>query len=147
MKRLWWLMMVIGMFACDTAEQSDIPYSNVYFKVDLRFEDKVLNAQLASKVFTTPRYAGEAMGYSGILVVHGLNDIFYAYEQSCPYEAKRDIRIEVDSSGLYAICPQYLTKFQIANGGYPGEGPARHYLRTCNVHPNGSELIIEGYSN
>ena len=47
MKRLWWLMMVIGMFACDTAEQSDIPYSNVYFKVDLRFEDKVLDGPLA----------------------------------------------------------------------------------------------------
>ena len=88
MKRLWWLMMVIGLFACDTAEQSDIPYSNVYFKVDLRFEDKVLNAQLASKVFTTPRYAGEALGYCGILVVHGLNDIFYAFEIS--YKEHKD---------------------------------------------------------
>ena len=136
----------------DSLRAKDNTIANLYAKMkalEAKAElDKAgLNAQLASKVFTTPRYAGEAMGYSGILVVHGLNDIFYAYEQSCPYEAKRDIRIEVDSSGLYAICPQCLSKFEIANGGYPVEGPARHYLRTCNVHPNGSELIIEGYSN
>ncbi|MGM9758847.1 MAG: hypothetical protein ACI30I_01860 [Parabacteroides sp.] len=147
MKRVLWILMAAWLFSCDTAEQSDIPYSNVYFKIDLRFQDKELNALLANKTFMTPRYAGEAMGYSGILVVHGLNDVFYAYELCCPYEARREIRIEVDSTGLYGICPQCQSKYDIVNGGYPVEGPARNYLRTCNVHANGSELVVEGYSN
>lgn len=147
MKRILFCLLALIVLSCTKVEQSDIPYANVYFKVDLRFTDKELKTLLAHKVFTTARNYGEAMGYSGILVVHGIGDIYYAYEQCCPYEAQRDIRIEVDETGMYGICPECGTKYEIGQGGYPVEGPSKYYLRTCNVYQSGDELIIQGYSN
>lgn len=147
MKRLLFCLLALILLSCNKVEQSTIPYGNVYFKVDLRFTDKELKGILSHKIFAAPRNYGEVMGYSGILVVHGLDDIYYAYEQSCPHEAQREIKIEVDDTGLYGICPQCSTKYEIGNGGYPVEGPSKYYLRTCNVYQSGDELIVEGYSN
>ena len=140
-------LLALTVLSCEKVEQSSIPYAHVYFKVDLRFQDKELKSVLAHKIFTTPRYYGEMMGFSGILVTHGLNDVYYAYEQCCPHEAQRDIKVKVDSTGMYSICPQCHTKYEIASGGYPVEGPSKYYLRTCNVYQQGEELTIEGYSN
>lgn len=146
-KGLLGCLLALTALSCDKVEQSNLPYGHVYFKMDLRFQDKELKSVLAHKIFTTPRHYGEVMGYSGILVIHGLNDTFYAYEQSCPHEAQRNIKVEVDSTGMYAICPQCHSKYEIASGGYPVEGPSKYYLRTCNIFKNGDELTIEGYSN
>lgn len=147
MKRVLLFLLTLMVLSCNKIEQSAIPYANVYFKVDLRFTDKELKGMLAHKIYTSPRSYGEVMGYSGILVIHGLEDVYYAYELCCPHEAQRDIRIEVDSTGLYGICPQCSSKYEIASGGYPVEGPSKYYLRRCNIYPHGDELIIEGYSN
>lgn len=66
-----------------------------------------------------------ATGFGGILLVIDFVDQPVAYDLSCPYEAKRDIRIVVDEESNMAECPKCHSKYFIyENYGQPESGPA-----------------------
>ncbi len=132
------------VFSCNKVEMSDIPYARVFFEVDLQFKDKELSAPgtLICKTFTQARNAGEATGYSGILVVSGF-DGHYAYDLCCPFEAKRAIKVEPTDVGT-AVCPECGTVYDISRGsGHPTSGPSHFALVRFNVSPVGQRLIIQ----
>lgn len=140
------LATLLACAACSKVEESDIPVSPVYFTVDLRFEDKGLVPLYAHKSFTQPRKAGEAVGYSGLLLFHGTDNgvdgAYYAYDLCCPYEVNRSICIEADDAGQ-AKCPQCGSLFYLDFGaGNPSSGPARYPLRRYQVITRGQELLI-----
>jgi hypothetical protein len=113
-----WVCMGIS---CEKEQHSDIPYAPV--KLTLYPEDMIqLAGSLSCLSFTQPKYAGDQLGYGGILVVHGWNyGTYYAYDLACPVEAQRNIRIRPDSSGT-ATCDHCHSIFNIADGGYPQSG-------------------------
>jgi len=78
-----------------------------------------------------------ATGYGGILLVIDFIDQAVAYDLSCPYEAKPDIRIEVNETTNMAECPKcHSTYFIYENYGQPESGPAadrRYGLRRYTV--------------
>ena len=65
-------------------------------------------------------------GYGGVLLVGELySGMPIAYDLSCPYEARPDIRINVDNDAHDAICPVCGSTYDIFGGqGRPTSGPA-----------------------
>lgn len=75
----------------------------------------------ASFPFTVTTYTG----YGGILLVCDYFNNPLAYDLSCPFEAKPDIRIKVDTEHLDAVCPVCGSTYDIFEGyGRPTSGPA-----------------------
>ena len=141
------------LLSCSDTTERRIPYRAVYLELDLTYQDKALNAIQAYKIYTQRDVdqAGEQTGFGGVLVFHGLSstgstDTFYAFDAACPYEASSSVRVEVDESAVYAVCPQCGSRFEILNGiGNPVEGPAaeaKYRLQTYTVSGNGDKIYI-----
>lgn len=83
-------------------------------------------------------------GFGGVLLVGDLYGNPMAYDLSCPFEAKPDIRVVVDNEILDAECPHCHSTYDIFGGqGRPTSGPAaeRGYgLTRYKVIDGGSAL-------
>lgn len=78
---------------------------------------------------TNVEVANTAIGYGGLLVVSrtitpSAEDL--AYDLSCPYEVKQDVRVRNSTDNSFAVrCPVCGSVFNVAeNGGAPIAGPA-----------------------
>lgn len=146
MKRLLFCIVFLLTLSCSKITESDIPLYRVYLTVDLRYEDKELVGALHYKEFTKPRLPGEAIGYSGILVICGNDNIYYAFDLCCPHEAKKNIKIAPTDLAVTvtAKCPECGTVYDLSFGnGNPTEGPSKFALRRYTVVPKGQQLIIQ----
>jgi hypothetical protein len=108
--------------------------------LNLNGMDKDLFPTLSTKSFVETRTASERLGYGGLLVVHGFGDdvggtglVLHAYDLSCPNEARPDIRILPDSTGLRAICSVCGATFGIAYVVGAPESGSKHFLRSYRV--------------
>ncbi len=64
-------------------------------------------------------------GYGGVLLVADVHNQPCAFDLSCPVEARRDVRIVVDTEKSDAYCPVCHSRYSIyTNGGTPTSGPA-----------------------
>jgi uncharacterized Zn-finger protein len=121
--------------SCQVVE-NPVPAWRVYLNLDLTFEDKELKAIPAYKTFTVKDAnlaQGESVGFGGVLVVHNMFGEYKAFDLACPYEARQDVLIEVDSEVLYAACPVCGTKYNVGAGYGAPEGKSKHFLRTYNI--------------
>ena len=67
-------------------------------------------------------------GYGGILLIGNLYGFPMAYDLSCPYEAKPDIRVEIDDRTHDAVCPKCGSVYDVFGGdGRPTGGPSAEY--------------------
>lgn len=145
MKRSLLLICILLLFSCTKVYENNIPYAMVYIEIDLRYSDKELKALLSYKEITQKSSFYRAIGYSGVLVVHGYNDIYYAYDLCCPHEADKNTRIIASNSGT-AQCPKCKTIYDIANqgGGYPIEGPSKSMLtKYAIITKNSDEFSVQ----
>lgn len=72
-----------------------------------------------------PFTASTYTGYGGVLLVGDLYGNPVAYDLSCPYEAKSNVRIAVDTEANNAYCPSCHSVYDIFGGeGRPIAGPA-----------------------
>jgi nitrite reductase/ring-hydroxylating ferredoxin subunit len=137
-------LLLFATLSCDDEYYSSIPSNPVYISLDLNFRDKDLNQALATAVFTSPRDAADRLGFGGVLVVNGFGEDvinLYAYDLACPEEARSDVRVAPDNTGLKAKCPKCGAVFEIAYGnGNPVSG-SKNYLRTYKVAKTGDKLF------
>lgn len=139
-------------FGCTETIENRLPYRMVNLELDLTYQDKQLNGVLAHKIYTQQNIdqANEQTGFGGVLVYHGVSssgmDAFFAFDAACPNEASSNVRVAVDESSIYAICPKCGSKFDLSNGiGNPVEGPCttdKQGLRIYRVDRNGQKLYI-----
>lgn len=149
MKRFLAYIFILLLSSCTKIEESHIPFAPVYLNIDLRFQDKDLVGLYNYKYITTPRNAGERTGFSGVLVVCGMdgsrNTSYFAFDLCCPHEARKNIIIEADHAGK-ATCPECGTVFDIGWGtGAPTEGVSKYPLRHYTViakSASGLEWIV-----
>lgn len=143
MKRLLFCVVILLAMSCGKVNVSNLPYAHVHLTLDLRYQDKDLVGLLNFKEITTPRNAGEYVGFGGVLVVCGYDDQYYAFDLCCPHEAKRSIKVEADNTG-YATCPECGTQYEIGYGsGTPSNGPSEFALTRFQVTRRGQELLVE----
>jgi nitrite reductase/ring-hydroxylating ferredoxin subunit len=117
----------------------------VYLRLDLQFEDKALRDVPSSKTYALKDINAniERIGFGGVLVVHAVDNQFYAFDRACPYEANRSILIEADANHLTAICPKCGTKYDIGVGGSGApNGVGNYYLKRYTVSGSSSQLIV-----
>lgn len=142
MKRILSCLLLLLVLSCSKINESNVPYYRVYMELDLRYQDKDLVGLLNHKIYTTPRNAGEAIGYAGIVVVSGFDGTYYAFDLCCPHEAEKSTKIVPDNTG-YAKCPKCGTTYDIAYGsGMPSNGPSEYPLRRYRITSKGQELIV-----
>ncbi len=130
MKRssLFFFLFFSCLVSC-SEEESTIPSLPVSLILDLRNEDKELRNTPSYKTYTTQTVNHRLLGYAGVLVIHAHEDNYYAFDLSCPYEAKTNVKVEVDENHIYAVCPQCGTKYDISAGVGSPNGVGRSYLR------------------
>ena len=64
----------------------------------------------------SPNYGGVyAIGYGGVLVYCGFDYNYYAFDLSCPYEHKQEIKVKPNDLGQ-AVCEKCGTVFDIGYG-------------------------------
>ncbi|MDL2243420.1 hypothetical protein LJB84_01060 [Bacteroidales bacterium OttesenSCG-928-J19] len=142
------LFLAVAALACDKELYTSIPDSLVSFTVHLGDIDADLNTGTAYKTFKSKRAETDRIGYGGLLVVsspgsHLNNVTLYAYDLACPYEVRREIRVNpVNMSGsgkvptaITAVCPECGSEFDISNGtGQPMKGSkAKYGLKVYHV--------------
>ena len=99
-------LLFIGLLFCiscvkDTLPTS-VPYSPVYFKVDIEGLDYGLRGALNYKIYTesSRRTDNDRFGYAGLLVVRNITDDgLYAFDLCCPHEKDRSIVVIPNHSG------------------------------------------------
>jgi len=143
MKRLF-ISICLIITAC-AEHQNPVPNYPVHINVDLTYRDKELRDVPSSKAFTLKNINinFEQVGFGGVLVVHAIDDQYYAFDLSCPYEASRTTLVEADENTLTAVCPRCGTKYDIGFGGSGApNGVSSHYLKRYTVTGSGSQLVV-----
>ena len=142
--KLFFVFLLLFAFAgCEDEIVSRIPYASVSFTIDLSFDDNDLAGAYTAKSVTKKRTDYDGLGYGGLLLfnkgVLALHEI-YAYDLSCPNEAKRDVRVVPNTSGQ-AVCPQCNAIYNLDSNGAPASGSS-YYLHQYPVSPSGNNRYI-----
>lgn len=108
----------------------------------LDYKEFILNQTPADFPWT----AMTRTGYGGVLLVGDIMGNPAAYDLSCPYENRTDIRIRVDNERLDAFCPKCGSRYFIFdNYGRAYSGPAydmKYELRRYSVGPGGNGVYM-----
>lgn len=121
--------------------QNPVPEAPVNLTLNIMRDAPALDIQGNSYVITKPLTHNQYIGYSGLVIVHGLDDIFYAFDLCCPHEHKRETRVEC--SMISAVCPECNSRFDIGFGtGLSSSGPSAFPLKRYTVTQSGYDLHI-----
>jgi len=84
----------------------------------------------------------DRIGFGGILVYTGLDGGYYAFDMSCPYEAKQNIRVYPNDKAQ-VVCEGCGSVFDIGYGiGNPSSGKAKEALRRYKATLYGDILYV-----
>lgn len=129
----------IGFSACKYAPKSVTPLSPVYLEAYLQ-QSTYHNLLAPGGIVLLKQHKGEQdrLGFGGLILVHSW-DLwqFYAFDLSCPFENRADIRLKEENSLL--SCPVCATKYEVLNGsGLPisgiGSKPLKRYQTRYNTN-------------
>lgn len=133
------------LFSCaDTPLNSNSRQWPVYCEVDLNSSmAKPLLSPSGYIRITEPILANTAIGLGGLLLVRGpVEEVYYAYDLSCPVEQDKDTKIIVNDM-LDAECPKCKSTFSILyGGGAPTGGVARVNLTCYRAYRTRNLVII-----
>lgn len=139
------LLCIPAVFSC-TDDKEYLPISPVYLDLNLTYRDKELRDVLGYKTYITPGKdyidGKEYVGYGGILVINTITAGLCAFDLACPNEVNRNIRVEVDSDGLYAVCSHCGKKYEIGESGSGWATDPKLRLTGYNVIANGSNKWV-----
>ncbi|MDD4971525.1 MAG: hypothetical protein PHT07_19020 [Paludibacter sp.] len=133
----------LSVASCNDNVISSIPDFPVYLELNLTSTYPTFrNSYNKFLLFKTPVLATDRVGYGGILVYTGLDGNYYAFDMSCPYEAKQNIRVYPNDIGQ-AICEGCGSVFDIGYGiGNPSAGKSKEALKRYKTMMSGDILYI-----
>ena len=139
---------------CDDNYYSSIPDVPVYIKLNLTaahatFKNSSNQFLIYQKGEVYNDLVG-GLGYGGVLVYSGLslddsgNAVYYAFDMSCPYEAKQNIRVYPKDDGFgEVICEKCGSVYNIGYGfGNPTSGPSTEALKKYHATLSGYDDLI-----
>lgn len=143
--RYWFILLLPALFlaGCNDNIQSSIPDYPVYLDLNLTstyptFKNNI-NQSLA---FTKRILETDRIGYGGILVYVGFDGEYYAFDMSCPYEVKTNVRVYPNGLGQ-AVCEKCGSVYEIGyGGGFPSSGPSKEVLKSYKAMLSGDVLYI-----
>jgi len=137
------LILTLSTVSCNDNVISSIPDFPVYLELNLTSTYPTFkNSYNKSLLFEKGVSVTDKIGYGGILVYTGLDGGYYAFDMSCPYEAKQDVRVFPNGSGQ-AVCEGCGSVFDIGYGiGNPSSGKAKETLKRYKAILSGDILVI-----
>lgn len=156
-------MALLGLLAgCEgRGHYSSIPDAFVLIRVNVPVYYPQLNAIGASQCFTKDdinvtqqnfENQIQATGYGGVLVYaapssnpDNLSGIEYqAYDMCCPNELDPDVRVWPDSTGIYAVCEQCGSRFDLSSLGMAASesNPSKENLKRHHASRVGNILTV-----
>ncbi len=131
-------ILIIGLLlfsipACNNDDQ--IPYVQVNLTL-------YLNTAEFQELKVPGNWANITGGVRGIIVFCPYDGEYLAFERNCPYEPSNDsARVEVDETGMFAVCPDCGSKFNLYDGSVV-DGPAGLPLRQYTTSLENDVLYI-----
>jgi hypothetical protein len=108
----------------------------------------IVLSSVGNAVIITYNYAGiNSAGYddNGIIIYRASQDEFYAFDRTCTYDVEKSIAVEIDESGIIAVCPECGSKYVLPNIGFPTkESPSKYQLHQYKTSFN--DLIVHVYN-
>jgi len=131
-----YVIISIGISACSKEKNpNEIPVVAVNFYINPNSTEYLELNAVGGWVYLTG-------GYRGIIVYRKSFTEFMAYERACPYDWQEDDgRVEVETSGLTALCPACKSKYILLDGS-PYEGPTTYPLKQYQTQYDGNLLYI-----
>ncbi len=127
------LLVIFSFFSCDSIDKSVIPDSPVYIERNIHSEALELRTIGGYKTFIEIDQYGDAIGFGGILVQYGYDEVYYAFDMACPHEVDRNVRVFPNENGQ-AVCSTCGSVFSIGYGsGNRLSGPVKEGLRRYRV--------------
>jgi len=128
---------------CNDNVVSSIPDFPVYMELNLTTTYPTFrNSYNKSLTFEKGVVATDRTGFGGILVYTGLDGGYYAFDMSCPYEAKQNIRVYPNDKAQ-VVCEGCGSVFDIGYGiGNPSSGKAKEVLKRYKAALVGDILYI-----
>ncbi len=138
-------LIIICLIACQKRSPVITPNLPVYIEINLELNAyKALRIPGGILIIDQQTTTGETLGYGGLVVVRSLmEDKFYAFDASCPYENSSAVSLQIQD--LQLKCPDCLSTFEVLYGnGNPIKGEARNPLRryTCIYEPENHKLLV-----
>ena len=143
------LFIPIFFFSCEKEIRSSIPSCEVYIEVSLsNFPSdyaKLKNPNNAVSYIYTPGVSVPAnfkYGYGGVLIYRDLENRIRSCDLSCPVEASRTIRVEVNMP--FAVCPVCGSKFDLSYGfASPVSGSAKEPLHIyTHAYERATSIVV-----
>lgn len=138
--------LAFSLAGCDDSVRSSIPDSPVYLELNM-----------ATAPYTSMKYSSNnfvyfetrnnlpvtySVGYAGIIVGTGFEGAYYAFDMSCPFEVKRDVRVYPNELGQ-AVCEECGSIYDIGYGnGFPMSGKATEPLRKYRATLTNNYVIV-----
>jgi nitrite reductase/ring-hydroxylating ferredoxin subunit len=154
MKKLL-LLGIIGILYCLTAcndqTVSPIPSYPVYLNLNLTVSYPLFRNSIDQILLFEKRInETDRIGYGGIIVYTGFDGGYYAFDMSCPYEAKATtkVRPRVGANGQpevdgQVVCDSCKSVFDISYGfGNPISGKSKQPLKRYKTSLSGDYLTI-----
>ena len=130
--------------SCDTNlnQINPIPDAPVSYTLNILRDAPSLVVPGNSVSITEPSEYGQYIGYSGLLICHGLEEgRYYAFDLCCPHEHKREIRVDVNM--IFATCPVCGSVYDVSFGmGNPIKGESKYPLKRYTVTRTGDYLRV-----
>lgn len=136
-------ILTFSFAGCNDNVISSIPDYPVYLELNLTSTYPTFrNSVNESLVFEKPILITDRTGYGGILVYSGFDGGYYAFDMSCPYEAKQTIRVLPNGLGQ-AVCEGCGSVYDISFGiGNPLSGKAKEALKRYKTISSGDILYV-----
>jgi nitrite reductase/ring-hydroxylating ferredoxin subunit len=129
-------MLVLVISGCSKEEKTnEIPVIGVNFVINP-------NSTEYLELNGTGGWVTVTGGYRGIIIYRKSISEFMAFERACPYDWQiTAARLDVEASGLTAVCPSCKSKFILLDGT-PYEGPSHYALKQYQAQYDGNLLYI-----
>lgn len=135
------LLSVLSSCDGDINQISPIPDVPVSYTLNILRDAPELMTPGNSVAITKPNKHGQYIGYGGLLICFGVDEVYYVFDLSCPHEHKREVRVEANM--IFATCPECGSRFEVGFGsGFCNEGVSQYPLKRYRVSSNGYELRI-----
>jgi hypothetical protein len=136
-------ILAFSFAGCNDNVISTIPDFPVYLSLNLTSTYPTFrNSYNKFLLFEKPVFVTDRVGYGGILVNTGFDGNYYAFDMSCPYEAKQNILVIPNGLGQ-AVCQGCGSVFNIGYGiGDPASGKAKQALKRYKATLFGDVLEI-----
>lgn len=135
------LLFCLSFTGCDKEKHNIIPNTYVNFTIRLDNPQFIILGSVGNAVVITSSYDGSnSAGYdnNGIILYRASQDEFYSFDRTCTYNVEKSIAVEIDYSGIIAVCPECGSKYVLPNIGFPTEeSPSKYQLHQYQTHFDG----------